>query len=188
MRARSAIGAVGAAALVTTGLTPAIAAASGGGHHSDEVRVVVCKIVKSDHRWHNDHNWKNDNNDNNKWKNNDNNNDNKWRNHDETFGMKVWTDSEKGWTRLGDKQCASFKLDFDRNKVRVKEYVDPDRWDTYFKAYGDVLKSKQLDSKFRVKFDDSEKYPFVKIFVINKKVDHRHWNDNNNNNYHHYNR
>ena len=149
-RATGAIGAVGIAALLAATMPTAYAGDDDDDKDKDKdkVRVTVCKYVDDDDD--RDHRYGG-------------------RGDDDEFDIELWTDEDDDDTTLGDRDCESFKLKYDDNKLWVKEDVDKNDWDVDFKVWGDVDDYKEKKTKVKIKFDDDEDRPHVKVLIINEE-------------------
>jgi hypothetical protein len=122
-------------------------------HHSDTVKVTVCKKVVRD-RYDNKDKARDD------------------RNRRPSFEITVKTDKDYKTFYLKDGECDYAKLDFRRPRLTVSEQEEDGYKLKDIRAWGDVddvyFDSRRDEAKIR--FDDSGRYdPKVNVQVINKK-------------------
>jgi hypothetical protein len=141
MLARAAIGAFCATALISGGVAPVVA--SNAAHDTGDEDVVKVTVCKK---------VKDD------------------TDEDKKFKFEAKTDKDSLDFKLADGFCRKFELEFKENKLTVEEDVKKN-YDVTFKVRGDIEKVVVSDTKVRVKFDDSEDKPRVRITVVNKKTD-----------------
>jgi hypothetical protein len=124
-------------------------------HHSDTVKVKVCKKVVGDRN--NDHSKDRDRGDNQKFK------------------ITVSTDQEDKTFWLKDGDCDWTRLDFDKARLTVEEYVPRGYELKDIKAWGDVkdVYFNDRDDAAKIRFDKGNRHndPEVNVLVINKKKD-----------------
>ena len=139
MLVRTALGAFCAMALVTSGLSPAMA------HEADDddvLKVTVCKKVKDNH--------------------------DDRRSKDKEFDFEAWTDDDEKSFSLEDGDCKKFEFDFDDNKFSLEEDREKG-YDVDFRVNGHDEKTTTTKDKVKVVFDDDKDKPRLRIKVINKK-------------------
>jgi hypothetical protein len=84
----------------------------------------------------------------------------------------VSTDKEHDYATLEDRECKTFRLEFDRSRVDVEADT---RDDVRFRVFGhDVQRSWSDDGELTVTFDDDEDNPFVGVSVRVEDDHHHH--------------